>query len=1342
MPMLKNHDHTCHHDTRPSRAWWGLLCFLAIFLVLHPSLAEDHPNTPLDMSATAAPKRTDAPIHIARVASIRNQVVAGTPENGTVRLQRLTVNQPLFNQQTIHTGPDSSVSIRFLDGSLFKLGAEATVHLSQFAFSPAASFMENTVEVVQGSYRYISGLPTSHSRMVLKTPMAVVGVRGTVLEGLVAEELPSFYSIPKGEGVLLHQGTAQRMGEGEFSAVEANKRVPAHPRDFPLEVAWQTLLHLDADIREHASQVPLSEEHMLEDARASQRAIEEQLGVPLARAPTPTTSQTQATSGMDLQVGEQSADKPLQPDNRDVWHWLRGIWQELWDGLTDWWRGVRGWLQSTRIGNTSFELIRSARAAADRLLQSLSLLVGAARLELLSPPEQPPSPILLAQQKVFLAQAKRQYPQAMEQVKQRQDRIKRHNRENSASGARAIFKGVAKVAHNGRELAGAVGMAIQASPKGDKAMAEAIVAGAVGVAGRSDNATIAAAVVAAGAAADREVAGVVAAAAMGQLPDVARRDAAPWVAIAATSEAPSAAVEIAGAVTKIAGAASAAEICAGVIRTVNGDQAAAIAKATTEASGPWQASAIAMMATQVAGAAQAVAIARAVTEAAGGGVGGEIAAAILKVPGTDPVAVARGVTEIAGHQVAGEIAASVVKSAGPEVAARVAGALSSLAPDSAAAIATAVIGVAGSDVATGVAREVVRQAGTETAVVVAGTVVQVMGESAVVEMARALAGLAGSDRVAQLGGMLTRLSGSTPIADIVRAMMAGAEATDRGTILAVIDQMTGGRKTAEATQAAALATGEGMGSLKKAMNEAVASGRVDGVIKTLGPLVNRIQNQVAQATQDIDKALASNRLVADYAGTMEAILVKISQATATVETITRATHQAVENNQMLQQNMSQQMLIQQNVPELQHFFDSKPTVSPVEGGAPEGHPASKGSSERQGTTDATKRVEAAKETVDKPVPPSNQGKQPTADTPSGTAPFTQLIFDAALKIIHLDEPQGTVVGYLSTNDFNAADTIHFSFPDGQRQMHGAFGIANGYQIIIRDSSALATLLSPNAPGPVSLTLTVEGMNDGGSGGVADIRLPPIVPLTLKPLPVSAPAEVAIIRQASRQLVSNMMAGLQNQGQWILDQDQLLLLTLGKLDQQLSPGGVLSQVQITDLIKKLGASITPSSITMVMEVGMVEAVRSVIPQSIMDRSDGLVATLLNATADGATTVRMRFKPIIDNTARTIAYDQAGSFVDLITDSSHAVPYTQWPLKEVIDLHYNANLPLLQARGLGLFTGRSPDSRVSQPIPAVYSFDHFFSGLVREIRVGLDSIVLKGPELPANDAQHRTPPVSTP
>ncbi|MBF0435312.1 MAG: FecR domain-containing protein [Magnetococcales bacterium] len=1338
--MLKNHGHTCHHDTRPFRVWWGLLSVLALFMVLHPSLAEDHPNTPLDMSATAAPKRTDAPIHIARVASIRNQVVAGTPENGTVRLQRLAVNQPLFNQQTIHTGPDSSVSIRFLDGSLFKLGAEATVHLSQFAFSPAASFMENTVEVVQGSYRYISGLPTSHSRMVLKTPMAVVGVRGTVLEGLVAEELPSFYSIPKGEGVLLHQGTAQRMGEGEFSAVEANKRVPAHPRDFPLEVAWQTLLHLDADIREHASQVPLSEEHMLEDARASQRGVEEQLGIALAPAPTPTTTQTQATPpGTDLQKGKQSVEKLLQPDNRDVWHWLRGIWQELWDGVTHWWRGVREWLQSTRIGNTSFELIRSARAAADRLLQSLSLLVGAARLELLSPPEQPPSPILLAQQKVFLAQAKRQYPQAMEQVKQRQDRIKRHNRENSASGARAIFKGVAKVAHNGRELAGAVGMAIQASPKGDKAMAEAIVAGAVGVAGRSDNATIAAAVVAAGAAADREVAGVVAAAAMGQLPDVARRDAAPWVAIAATHEAPSAAVEIAGAVTKIAGAASAAEICAGVIRTVNGDQAAAIAKATTEASGPWQASAIAMMATQVAGAAQAVAIARAVTEAAGGGVGGEIAAAILKVPGTDPVAVARGVTEIAGHQVAGEIAASVVKSAGPEVAARVAGALSSLAPDSAAAIATAVIGVAGSDVATGVAREVVRQAGTETAVVVAGTVVQVMGESAVVEMARALAGLAGSDRVAQLGGMLTRLSGSTPIADIVRALMAGAGAADRGVILAVIDQMTGWRKTAEVTQAAALATGEGMGALKEAMNEAVASGRVDGVIKTLGPLVNRIQNQVAQATQDIDKALASNRLVADYAGTMEAILVKISQATATVETITRATHQAVENNQMLQQNMSQQMLIQQNISELQHFFDSKPTASPVDVWSSEQHPASKGSSEHQGTTDATKRVEAARETVDKPIPPSNPGKQPTADTPSGAAPFTQLIFDAALKIIHLDEPQGTVVGNLSTNDFNAADTIHFSFPDGQRQMHGAFGIANGYQIIIRDSSALATLLSPNAPGPVSLTLTVEGMNHGGLGGVADIRLPPIVPLTLKPLPVSAPAEVAIIRQASRQLVSNMVAGLQNQGQWILDQDQLLLLTLGKMDQQLSPGGVLSQVQITDLIKKLGASITPNMITMVMEVGMVDAVRSVIPQSIMDRSDGMVVPLLNAAADGATTVRLRFKPIIDNTARTIAYDQAGSFVDLITEGSHAVPYTQWPLKEVIDLHYNANLPSLQARGLGLFTGRSADSRVSQPIPAVYSFDQFFPGLIGEIRVGLDGIVLKGA---ANASQHRTPPVLTP
>lgn len=1341
--MLKDHHHTYHHDTRPPRTGWGLLCFLAIFTFLHTTLAEDQPTTELDMTSTATPKTANTPIHIGRVESLHNRVVVGTPENGSITLQRLTPNHMLFNQQTIHIGPDSSVSVRFLDGSLLKLGADATVRLKQFAFSPQASFMENTVEVVQGSYRYLSGLPTSHSRMVLKTPTAVVGVRGTVLEGLVAEEFPSFYSIPKGEGVLLHEGATQRVGEGEFSAVESNKRLPAKPQDFPVEVAWQTLLYLDADIKEQAILVQLSEEQVLEDAGARQRAIDEQLGVSLGAtvAKTQTTTPTMATPKSNPKEGSRVEESTDGQKNRDGWQWLHDSWQRLWDRFTDWWHGLQGWLQNTWVGKVSFELIRSAQAASERLLQSLSLLAGAARVELLSPPEQAPTPALLIQQKAFLEQAKRQYPQAAEEVTKRQDRLKHQNRENSTSGARAIFKGVAKVAPNGRELAGAVGMAIQALPKGDKAMAQAIVGGAVGVPGRSDHATIAAAVVAAGAAADREVAGVVASAAMGQLPDLIRKDAASLVAIAATHEAPMAAVEIAQSVTKIAGAVSAAEVCAGVIRTVNGDNAAAIAKATTEASGPWQASSIAMMATQVAGAAQAVAIARAVTEAAGGSVGGEIAAAVVRVAGTDAAAVARGVTEVAGRQVAGEVAASVVKSAGAEVAVRVAGALSSLAPDSAAAIASAVIGVAGRNVMTQVAQEVVRQAGSETAAVVAGSVVKVVGEGAVVEMAGALAGLAGSARVAQLGGVLTQLSGSTPVGEIVSALMVGAEARDRGGILAVIDQVTGGRKTAEIMQAAVQATGQGIGSLREAVREAVVSGMSDKVVMTLGPLVNRVQSQVVLASQDVDKALASNNLVADYAATMEATLAKISQATVSVGTITQATQQAVESNMTLQQNMSRQMTIQQNTPELQNFFDLKPTLSPDSRAAGTG-PAPQLSTQGQGPASTQKSTGTAQETVNKPVIPVGSGKIAPPNPVSGAAPFTQLIFDAALKIIHLDEPNGTVIGHLSTDDFNVADTIHFSFPSGQKQMHGAFGIANDNQIVIQDSRLLATLLSPTAPSPVSLTVTVEGMNQGGLGGVADIKLPPIVPLTMNPLPVTRPAEVAVIRQASRQLVSNIVSGLQNQGQWILDQDQLLLLTLGKLDQQLSPGGVLGQVQMTDLIKKLGASITPGVVTMVVEVGMAEALRSAIPQAIKDRSDGLLTAVLNAAADGATTVRLRLKPIIDNTARTIAYDQSGSFVDLITEGNNAVPYTQWSLKEVIDLHYNPSLPLLQASGLGLFTGRSADSHVSQPIPSVQSFDYYFSGLVREIRVGLDSIVLQGATPMAKAPRQATPSVASP
>ena len=107
---------------------------------------------------------------VGEVASIRKEAArSGKP---------LRLGDPVFANDAITTGADSSVRITFRDQTNLALGPSSRVVLDRFVF---AGDQEFAVSATRGAFRFTSGSLNKQAYKV-STPTATMGVRGTVVE--------------------------------------------------------------------------------------------------------------------------------------------------------------------------------------------------------------------------------------------------------------------------------------------------------------------------------------------------------------------------------------------------------------------------------------------------------------------------------------------------------------------------------------------------------------------------------------------------------------------------------------------------------------------------------------------------------------------------------------------------------------------------------------------------------------------------------------------------------------------------------------------------------------------------------------------------------------------------------------------------------------------------------------------------------------------------------------------------------------------------------------------------------------------------------------------------------
>lgn len=121
-------------------------------------------------------------------AAVRNNVQMTTQANPN--LHRAVVKERVSLGNDVITAANSMVQILLLDRTSFTVGANARMKIDRFVYDPNRKASAVGASVAKGAFRFMSGkaLHANPGQSNIKTPVASIGIRGTIVEGVVGED--------------------------------------------------------------------------------------------------------------------------------------------------------------------------------------------------------------------------------------------------------------------------------------------------------------------------------------------------------------------------------------------------------------------------------------------------------------------------------------------------------------------------------------------------------------------------------------------------------------------------------------------------------------------------------------------------------------------------------------------------------------------------------------------------------------------------------------------------------------------------------------------------------------------------------------------------------------------------------------------------------------------------------------------------------------------------------------------------------------------------------------------------------------------------------------------------
>lgn len=151
-------------------------------------------------------------------AAIKNQVRLKTASDSALRPAVLREAVSLGDQTA--TGAASALQVLLKDKSMFTVGPNARMTFDRFVYDPNRGTSEVAASVAKGAFRFMSGKTTPNARKTINTPVGSIGVRGTIVEGVVGSDvlevlggeagLPALGGDPEQLGLFVLRGPSRK----------------------------------------------------------------------------------------------------------------------------------------------------------------------------------------------------------------------------------------------------------------------------------------------------------------------------------------------------------------------------------------------------------------------------------------------------------------------------------------------------------------------------------------------------------------------------------------------------------------------------------------------------------------------------------------------------------------------------------------------------------------------------------------------------------------------------------------------------------------------------------------------------------------------------------------------------------------------------------------------------------------------------------------------------------------------------------------------------------------------------------------------------------------------------
>ena len=99
----------------------------------------------------------------------------------------------------VETGARSQLQILLLDRSTFTIGANARLTIDRFVYDPDSG-RSVSATMAKGAFRFMSGRPSRGGSSNIATPVASIGIRGTIVDGVVGADAIAMASGERGAG--------------------------------------------------------------------------------------------------------------------------------------------------------------------------------------------------------------------------------------------------------------------------------------------------------------------------------------------------------------------------------------------------------------------------------------------------------------------------------------------------------------------------------------------------------------------------------------------------------------------------------------------------------------------------------------------------------------------------------------------------------------------------------------------------------------------------------------------------------------------------------------------------------------------------------------------------------------------------------------------------------------------------------------------------------------------------------------------------------------------------------------------------------------------------------------